>query len=112
MCESMNKTLKYRTDYKEQELHTFVEKMCTFTQAQENLLPKAVIRSDCWPFYCEYKHLEIHFDKWFMLSEKAQQNHMKKVLTESLGCIQKCAEDKEEPQNDQDSENRLSKHYH
>ena len=31
MCESMKKTLKCRTDYKEQELCTFVEKMYTFT---------------------------------------------------------------------------------
>ena len=70
MCESMNKTLKCHTDYKEQELHVFIEKMQTFTQVQDNLLRKAVIRSGSWRFRPEYNHLEVHSDKWFTLSEK------------------------------------------
>lgn len=83
--------------------------MYTFIQAQENLLRKAVIRSDRWCFRQEYKHQEVHSDKWFTLSEKAQQNHMKKVLNESLGCIQQFSEDTEELQNEQDPENHLSR---
>ena len=38
MCESMNNTLKSRTDYKEHELHPFVDKMYAFVESQENLL--------------------------------------------------------------------------
>ena len=46
----MNKPLKCCTDYKEQELHTSVEKMYTFTtQAKENLLHKAVINGTAKP---------------------------------------------------------------
>ena len=69
----MNKTLKCRTDYKEQELHVFIEKMQTFNQVQENFLHKAIIRSGSWRFRPEYNHLEVHIEKWFTLSEKAQQ---------------------------------------
>jgi len=45
MCESINKTLKSRTDYKEHELHPFVDKMYAFVESQENVIRKMVIRS-------------------------------------------------------------------
>ena len=73
MCESMNKTLKSRTDYKEHELRPFVDKMYAFVESQENLLRKAVIRSDRWRFRKEFQHLEMDSDRWFNLSEKAQK---------------------------------------
>ena len=60
-------------------------KIYNFVQSQENLLQKAVIRSDHWHFQEEYKYLEVDTDKWFGLSEKAQKLHLRKVYTEPLG---------------------------
>ena len=97
----MNKTLKCRTDYKEHELRSFVEKMYGFVQSQENFLRKAVIRNDCWRFRQEYQHLEVDVDKWFTLSEKAQQTHIRKVLSESLESTQECIEVAKEPEEEQ-----------
>jgi len=59
----MSKILKCHTDYKEQELHVFFEKMQTFTQVQDNILRKAVIRCGSWRFFPEYNHLEVHSDE-------------------------------------------------
>ena len=84
MSESMNKTLKERTDYKAQSLRQFIDKMFTFHKAQENLLRKAVLRNDRWRFREEYEHLEIDSDKWFTMSAKMQKAHMKKILSEPL----------------------------
>ena len=46
MSESLNNILKSRTEYKEQEFRSFVEKMYDFVRSQESLLLKAVIRAD------------------------------------------------------------------
>ena len=73
MSESMNSTLKSRTDYKEHELHPFVDKIFEFVESQENLIRKAVICNDRWRFCQEFQHLEIDSDKWFTLSEKTQK---------------------------------------
>ena len=85
MSESLNNVLKCRTEYKEQEFRSFVEKMYDFVQSQESLLRKAVIRTDRWRFREEYKYLEVDSDKWFGMSEKAQKIHLKKVYSEPLG---------------------------
>ena len=52
--------------------------------------------SNHWRFHQEYQHLEVDVDKWFTLSEKAQQAHIRKVLTESLGSVQRYIEVAEE----------------
>ena len=88
MCESMNNTLKSRTDYKEHELRPFVDKMYSFVESQENLIRKEVIRNDRWRFRQEFQHLEVDSDKWFSLSEKAQKSHINKMLTASVGSFQ------------------------
>ena len=59
--------------------------MYEFVQSQENLLRKAVIRNNSWRFRQEYQHLEVDVDVWFTLSEKAQQAHIRKMLSELLG---------------------------
>ena len=105
MCKSINKTLKYRTDYKEHEQHAFVEKMRALEQSQDNLLRKGVIRNDCWRFRHEYQHLEVDADKWFTLGEKVQQAHIRKVLTESLGSVQRYIEVAEESNKKEDDQN-------
>ena len=66
MCESIKKTLKSQTDYKEHELRSFVDKMYALVESQENLLWKAVIRSDHWHFQQEFQHLEMDSDKWLI----------------------------------------------
>ena len=85
MSESLNNILKSRTEYKEQEFRSFVEKMYDFVQSQESLLRKAVIRADRWRFREEYRHLEVDTYKWVAMSEKAQKAHLKKVYSEPLG---------------------------
>lgn len=108
MCESKNKTLKCCTDYKEHELRSFIEKIYTFVQSQENLR-KAVIRNDHWRFCQEYQHLEVDADKWFTLSEKTQQTHIRKMLTESLGSVQQSIEVVEKPE--EEDGQKLSPNY-
>lgn len=81
MCESMNKTLKQRTDIKPNYAGPFIDKMFELVEAQEKLLRKAVIRSDRWRFRGEYAHLE---DQWFTMSDKSQKCHMGKVYSEVL----------------------------
>ena len=85
MNESMNSTLKSRTDYKAQELRQFVDKMFMFHQSQEKLLKKAVLRNDRWRFRNEYDYLQVDSDKWFSMNEKLQKAHLKKVFSEPLG---------------------------
>lgn len=87
MSESLNKTLKERTDYKAQDLRLFVNKMLKFHHAQESLLKKAIIKCDRWRFREEYNHLEIDSDKWFTMNEK---QHVKRVLSEPLTAIVIC----------------------
>ena len=55
MSESMNSTLKSRTDYKEHELCPFVDKIFDFVESQENLIRKAVIRNNRWRFRQEFQ---------------------------------------------------------
>ena len=93
MSESMNSTLKSRTDYKEHELCPFVDKIFEFVESQENLIRKAVICNDRWRFRQEFQHLEIDSNKWFTLSEKTQKCHINKVLTVSLGNFQEVMEE-------------------
>ena len=88
MSESMRNTLKSRTNYKDYELLPFVKKMYTFVESQENLLRKAVIRSDQWNFWQEFRHLEMDSEKRFSSSEKANKSHINKVLTASVGSFQ------------------------
>ena len=83
-CESMNSTLKRRTEFKSQDVRPFVEKMLELTEAQETLTKKAVIRNDRWRFRDEYKHLEVDHDKWFSMTVSAQQRHFSSVYNESL----------------------------
>ena len=84
MCESMNKTLKQRTDFKPNDAGPFIDKMFELVEAQEKLLRKAVIRSDRWRFREEYMHLEVDQDKWFTMNEKSQKRHMGKVYSAVL----------------------------
>ena len=70
ICESMNSTLKKRTDFKPHDIRPFVDKVFELVQAQESLLRKAVIRCDRWRFREEYRHLEVDQDKWFTMGEK------------------------------------------
>ena len=67
----MKNALKSRTDYKEHKLYLFVNKMYAFVESQENLLRKAVIRSDHWCFWQEFQHLEMDSNRSFNLSKKA-----------------------------------------
>ena len=61
--------------------------MLVLTQAQENLLRKAVIRNDRWRFRAEYKHLEVDLDKWFSMSFKSQMYHLNIVYSELLESV-------------------------
>ena len=76
LCESMNNTLKNRTDFKPHDVRPFVTKMYNLVEAQDSLIRKAVIRSDRWRFWQEYNHLEVDQDKWFTMNEKAQKKHL------------------------------------
>ncbi|MBC6401887.1 MAG: hypothetical protein GDA37_12950 [Ekhidna sp.] len=111
MSESLNNILKNRTEYKEQEFRSFVEKMYDFVQSQESLLRKAVIRADRWRFREEYRHLEVDTDKWFAMSEKAQKVHLKKVYSEPLGMKVNDELPSELTVEDQSLENPLSVDY-
>jgi hypothetical protein len=84
MCEAMNKTLKQRTQYKQNDVGPFIEKMYELVEAQEKLLRKAVIRCDRWRFRDEYAHLEVDQDKWFTMNVKSQKYHLDKVYSEAL----------------------------
>ena len=88
MCESMNKTLKCHTNYKE---HLSLKKCMHLCSHR-----KIFFRNDHWRFRQEYQHLEVDADKWFTLSEKAQQAHIRKILTELLGSVQRYIEVAEE----------------
>ena len=81
-CESMNSTIKNRTDFKPHDFRPFVKKMFQLAEAQESLLRKAVIHSDRWK---EYEHLEVDQDKWFSMSIKTQKIHLSRVYSEQLG---------------------------
>ena len=107
MSESLNNALKSRTEYKEQDFRSFVEKMYDFVQSQESLLRKAVIRIDRWRFREEYKYLEVDTDKWFGMSEKAQKIHLRKVYSEPLGIKAR----EESPVEEQTEESPLSVNY-
>ena len=87
MCESINNTLTNQTDYKEHELHLFVDKIYAFVESQE-ISFKSSNRSDHWHFWQEFQHFEMDSNRWFNSSEKAQKSHINRVLMASLESFQ------------------------
>ena len=85
---NMNEQFLKKSNWLQNELRPFVDKMYAFVESQENLIRKVVIHNNHWRFRQEFQHLEIDSDKWFTLSEKAQKCHINKVLSVSLGNYQ------------------------
>ena len=77
--ESINKVIKAQVDWKESNLPTLIEKLHGICEKQQKNIERAIIGRSEWQFASEYSHLQIPESKWYKMSQKARERHIRKV---------------------------------
>ena len=83
--ESMNSTLKEKTNYTKMQWPEFNDRMKAFVKEQQEEVEKAVVGGGKYELRDEYKFLEVAKDgKWWKMNAGQRENHLKKLHPQAL----------------------------
>ena len=83
-CKSINAVLKWKVDFKKNELPIFVTNLKQLAEEQEREVERAVIGRGKYQFVEEYQFLEVKEVDWFRMTKEQRKKHMHKVATAQL----------------------------
>ena len=82
--ESQNAVIKHQTQYKAQELPSFVQTIKVMIENQKKEIKKAVAGMGEYQISKQYKHFKVLARKFFQMTTKQKEKHIKSFLTAPL----------------------------